>query len=162
MAADEQLSERDLVRLYHRARGVAVEVEGVAVVGNARTKPSLILAELWPGLGGEHTLDGLYAALEGAAGRLRDTGLFSAVEVSAAAPASGAPGRADVTVTVVEKPVLSLHGGTFVQARQGGGGLLLLLRLFLSSLSPSPLSAPAAPLRNAFRATRAAWRRARG
>ena len=61
---------------------------------------------------------------------------------------------AEVVVTVTEKPVLSLHTGTFVQARsackpyapRGVGGAVTLG-------SASPDAAPCAG-----RATRAAWR----
>ena len=106
----------DVAALYEKVRHKPLAVDTVRLAGNTRTQPHVILAEL-AGVHDAATAEELVEALADAAERLRALELFAGVDILADAPASGEAGKADITVTVVERPLVSLHSGAYVQAR---------------------------------------------
>nr|XP_010920994.1 uncharacterized protein LOC105044706 [Elaeis guineensis] len=92
----------DLVSRRNSIWPARVRVNGVFVKGNARTRASLIEAEVLPAFRSAVTLGGLLRAAAAANERLRRLGIFESVSITLDAGPPDLPGTADVVIEVVE------------------------------------------------------------
>lgn len=169
-AAEPELAPpADFQSTFERLADKRLPIVGLTLQGNARTKDHIILRELRP-VAAAKTLAEVKDALLESSSRLRELGVFNGVDMLLDAseevrqrgrgseesvgserrfekltcPPQGGPGTADLVVTVKEKSVLSLHTGTYIQARGRGAP------------SRQPYALTQLPLN--CRARRAVWR----